>query len=141
MSRGTEDSAVRYLTVTPGNLRQKHLYVRGIYDFLPADCIGPARGKRNSGAGAPIEIELDGLNETVSTDIGTSAASGEPRGFFRGRTWVGRFFEHHQVTAGEQVALTRLHGRRYRLSVSRSTTGQGGRRRAAEFFDAIEYSF
>ena len=32
-----------------------------------------------------IEIFLDGLGETIATEIGTNAKTGKPRGFFRGR--------------------------------------------------------
>ena len=62
-----------------------------------------------------IEILLDGLDEVVKTDIGTSAKTGKPRAFFRGRNWVRRFFGHHEVRAGQKLALERLSERRYRL--------------------------
>jgi DNA (cytosine-5)-methyltransferase 1 len=137
MRRGLEDSAVRLLKVTPGNLRQSHLYVRGIYDFLPSDCVGPARRSKRAEPLSSIEIELDGLDEVIVTDIGRNATTGEPRGFFRGRTWVRRFFAHHGVSAGEQVALTRLHERRFRLSVHREKRENGNELKAAEFFAGI----
>lgn len=137
MRRGMDHSAVRLLTVTPGNLRQNHLYVRGIYDFLPQDCVGPARKSKKATVASSIEIELDGLDEVIITDVGRSASTGEPRGFFRGRTWVRRFFEHHSVAPGEQVALTRLQERRFRLSMHRVNDGNGHRPKAAEFFAGI----
>ena len=65
----------RLFPVTGGNLRNSHLYVHRHYDFFPKDCIGPPKknGRRRSSG---IEIVLDGLNETVETDIGTNAATG-----------------------------------------------------------------
>lgn len=43
MPHSAANDAMRLLTVTPGNVRQNHLYVRGLYDFFPRDCIGPSR--------------------------------------------------------------------------------------------------
>src|SRR5437879_2783527 len=96
------DENRRVLAVTPGNLRQSHLYIRNHYDFFPSDCFGPAR-KRGLSNGGEVEIFLDGLNEVVKTDIATDARTGKPRGFFRARTWVRRFFEHHKITAGDRL--------------------------------------
>jgi hypothetical protein len=83
----------RLLRITPGNIRNSHIYVREHLDFFPADCIGPARRTAN-GNGHSIELELDGLDEVVATDIGANAANGKPlqclwrdsrRGVARGR--------------------------------------------------------
>ena len=35
MPHNAAPDATRLLTVTPGNVRQNHLYVRGLYDFFP----------------------------------------------------------------------------------------------------------
>ena len=124
------DQNKRLLLVTPGNIRNNHLYVRGLYDFLPPDCVGPPR-KRGKAACGNIEIFLDGLNETICTDVGT------PRGFFRGRKWVRCFFEHHGVHAGDRLALERLGNRRYRLSVGHNEKEEEREFVAAEFFSGI----
>lgn len=135
MERSAADERKRLLLVTPGNLRQNHLYVRGHYDFFPADCIGPARKARN-GADRHIAIFLDGLNETIETDIGADPKTGKPRAFFRGRTWVRRFFQHHQVNPGDQLSLERLDARRYRLTVA-GTKPEACTLTPAEFFADI----
>jgi DNA (cytosine-5)-methyltransferase 1 len=137
VERQPDPGTLRLLKVTAGNLRQSHLYIREHFDFFPRECIGPAR-KKNKVAGQQIEIVLDGLNETVQTDISADARTGKPRNFFRGRTWVRKFFEHHGIEAGDQLALERLDSRRYRLSVS-PTNGNGNGRpfTAAEFFAGI----
>jgi hypothetical protein len=109
------DRNCRILQVTAGNLRQHHLYIREHLDFFPADCIGPAKQSKNGSPDNQIEIVLDGLNQTVRTDIGTDAKTGKSRGFFRGRRWVGAFFKHHGIAAGDRLALERLRERRYRL--------------------------
>lgn len=128
--QGTENR--RLLRVTPGNVSWNHLYVTGHYDFFPPDCIG---GPKRSANRPMINIHLDGLDRTVTTDIGRDAKTGKPRGFLRGRGWVRQFFEHHGVKAGALLALDRISERDYRLSVHIS------RREAplvcAEFFAGI----
>ena len=88
----------RTLTVTAGNGKNNHLYVSKLLDILPPDCIGPAK-KSSKASGKEIEIELDGLNQVIATDVCVDAKTGRPR-FFRRRDWVGPFFEHHQIEAG-----------------------------------------
>ncbi len=124
----------RLLRVTAGNLRQKHLYVRGHFDFFPKDVFGEA--KRNGDGQRGIEIVLDGLDETVTTDIGRDAKTGKPRGFLRDRHSIGKFYEQNHVTEGTTLALERIADRKYRLSVA----GRGElqqKPRAAEFFAGI----
>ena len=93
----------RILTVTAGNLRQSHVYISKHLDFLPKDCVGPAR--RTGKAVAPFEIELEGLAETIATDIGRDATTGKPRGFIRDRASIGKFFKHHKVQAGARLVV------------------------------------
>ena len=133
MDGGATSKRRRLLVVTPGSVRNSYLSVREHYDFFPADCVGPPN-RRANGTGVDIEILLDGLNEAIKTDIGTNAKTGAPRGIFRRRPWVRRFFEHHGVHAGDQLALERLGTRRYRLSIDRSN---GRSFTAAEFFSGI----
>ncbi len=123
------------LEVTPGNLKNSHLYLSGHYDFFPSDCVGGA--KRSTRATRGIEIFLDGLGETIVTEIGTNAKTGKPRGFFRGRAWVRKFLEHHGVQAGAVVALERLSHRKYRLSIQAEEEPPRGDLKAAEFFAGI----
>ena len=92
---GLGEGSRRLVRVTPGNLR------------FPSDCIGPPR-RRANGNEPCIELELDGLGEVVSTDIGASAADGKPRGFFRGRQWLRRFFQRHQVAPADLLNLQTL---------------------------------
>ena len=110
---GSVANRKRLFRITDGNLRQNHIYVNGHYDFFPADCVGASR--QSPSPVKPIEIFLVGLNETIQTDIGSDAKTGKPRGFFRGRTWVRRFYEHHKIQTGDVLAMERLATRRYRL--------------------------
>lgn len=122
----------RVLRVTAANLRHNHVYVSGHYDFFPPDCIGSPRRSEDS---PTIELVLDGLGTTIKTDIGRDSSSGRPRGFFRSRAWVRRFFAHHEVAPGAMLYLDRLSERRYRLSVSRQLPGAA--LEFAEFFAGI----
>jgi len=134
----TREPNKRLLVVTPGNIRNNHLYVRAVRDILPPDCVGPSH-KRAKRAGGEIEIVLDGLNEIVRTDIGASAKTGAPRNFFRGRKWVRSFFERHAIQAGDRLTLERTAERRYRLSVASKGNGHylAESLTVAEFFAGI----
>ena len=131
-SNGRKTEQRRLLHVTAGNLRHWHVYVNGHYDFFPPDCIG---GAKRSVDCRTIDIHLDGLNQTVTTDIGRDAKTGKPRGFFRARGWVRRFYEHHSVTPGTFLVLERLSERTYRLSVQASN--ESVPLECAEFFAGI----
>jgi hypothetical protein len=120
----------RLLRVTAGNLRNNHLSVRGHLDFFPPESLGPSR-KPTNGNGHTIELQLAGLNETVTTDIATDKA------IFRDRRWVRRFFSHHAVNSGDLLALERVNGHRYRLSPARRASDNGKSFTAAEFFAGI----
>ena len=82
MTKDALGTSRRVLTITAGNIKNKHLYVTKLLDILPPDCIGAA--KKTSKVGKEIEIVLDGLNEVVSTDVCVDNKSGRPR-FFRKR--------------------------------------------------------
>ena len=111
---GTVADRKRLLHVTAGNLRQNHLYVTGHFDFFPADCVGSSK-KTFDGSPTAVNIFLEGLNETIQTDIGSDPATGKPRSFLRGRSWVRKFYEHHKVKTGDLLALERTGTRNYRL--------------------------
>lgn len=130
----TDSQRRRLLKITAGNLRNNHIYVHRHYDFFPSDVVGSAR--RTKDRRGSIELWFDGLNETVTTDIGSDAKTGKPRGFLSCRSSVRRFFEHHKVAVGSEVALERFAERSYRLTLA---IGQDHnyRPRAAEFFAGI----
>ncbi len=136
MSKTLSTDDTRLFPVTAGNLRNSHLYVHRHYDFFPKDCVGPPK-KNGRQQERGIQIFLDGLGETVETDIGTNATTGRARGFFRGRAWARRFFEHHNVQAGDIIGLQRLDARRYRMFVESRANGNGKVGTVAEFFSGI----
>ena len=85
--------------------------VTGLRDFFPPDAVGGPRRKSANSHG--FELILDGLGETVRTDIGSDAKSGKARGFPRCRGAIGKFFKHHDVKPGGYVELQRLAERKY----------------------------
>lgn len=69
----------RVRKVTAANIKNSTLSVRGLADFLPTNCVGPARRGRN-GIDHQFQIELAGLDKTIETDIASDAESGRARG-------------------------------------------------------------
>lgn len=132
--QGAAVDRTRLLQVTAGNLRQNHLYVREHLDFFPPDIVGPPR--RNGNRDHEIALILDGLNQTIFTDIGSDAETGKPRSFLRDRESIGKFYRHHRVAAGTKVGLERLEQRAYRLSPPNANC-RPQKPRAAEFFAGI----
>lgn len=105
--KSPQDATRRELIVTAANIRHNHVYIAGHHDFFPAECIGPVR--RSKASTTPqIALHLDGLDQTVHTDIGTNGATGKPRGQFRSRAWVQPFFKHHRITPGDRLLLERV---------------------------------
>jgi hypothetical protein len=47
MARTAANGERGILKVTPGNLKNSHLYVHEHLDFFPADCLGPAKRGRS----------------------------------------------------------------------------------------------
>src|SRR5262245_1836801 len=117
----------RRVRVNAANLKHNHIYVTTtLRDFFPKDAIGGPRRKNSNGHG--FDLILDGLGETVTTDICSDAKSGRPR-FLRCRREIGRFFKHHDIRPGVSVEFQRLGDRQYRLGLPRP--------RAAEFFSGV----
>ncbi|NOG54360.1 MAG: hypothetical protein HND57_08530 [Planctomycetes bacterium] len=91
--------------ITGGNLRNGHVYFRGIRTLFPTDAFG---GTTKEAAGTPVTLELnDGL--TIETDLV------DARGIFRARQWR-RWFEQIGVQPGDGLQFRRLGGRRYAVT-------------------------
>ncbi|OHB66206.1 MAG: hypothetical protein A2Y76_10310, partial [Planctomycetes bacterium RBG_13_60_9] len=103
----------RLITITEGNLRNHHLYITGHHDFFPEECYGQSSIKK--GAGRELTLVVEGLPNTVETDIARDGGNGHPRNFFRKRTWVSKFFEKHQLREGDVIAIERLDSFTYRV--------------------------
>jgi DNA modification methylase len=112
VNRSTENRK-RLVSITEGNLRNHHLYITGYHDFFPAECYGQSSVKK--GTGRSLTLVVDGLANPVETDIARNGGNGQPRNFFRKRTWLGEFFEKHQMREGDVVAIERVDPLTYRV--------------------------
>lgn len=100
--------------VTDDDLRQCRLHVS------TKDVFFPTNGMVSSGrfvAEGMVEIQLDGLDTTVTTDIESDCGNCIPGRSFLDRGRAKHFFEHHGIRAGDVLALERISDRRYRLFV------------------------
>ena len=103
----------RLISVTGGNLRNEHLYISGHHDFFPEECYGESSSRK--GMGRKLTLMVEGLRETVETDIATNEGSLRPRNFFRKRAWVRRFMKHHHLREGDLIVIERLDRFTYRM--------------------------
>jgi DNA (cytosine-5)-methyltransferase 1 len=123
--------AKRLITISQANIQHGHLYLTGMSDFFPRECLGPP--SRRSGSAQKVQIDVDGFDEPVYTDIPVDAKTGRSRRFFRERAWVRRFFRLHGLRPGDLVAIERIRDRRYAIRPERPASTF----RAAEFFAGI----
>lgn len=107
------ENRMRLISVTEGNLRNHHLYITGHHDFFPEECYGPSDARK--GIECKLTLLVEGLPNTVETDIAKAKGNGHPRNFFRKRDWVGEFFKIHRLSAGDVVAIERLDSFTYRV--------------------------
>jgi hypothetical protein len=79
----------------------------GNLGFFPQDSLGPSNLR--DGEGTMLTLHLAGLDGTHLTDIASNYPS------FRRRGPWSRFFAHHQIVAGDVVAIERLSRYEYRV--------------------------
>jgi hypothetical protein len=96
----------RFLTVTQGNIDNRHLYLTDVLDLFPAEVLG---GEDEARA-APRTVRVLWGSDAVDTDIDRT------KNIFRRRGWVGRFFAEARVQAGDRVLLEQLELYLYRVS-------------------------
>jgi len=95
------------ISVTQGGLDNNYVSLAGNLGFFPQDSLGPSNLR--DGEGTMLTLHFAGLDGTHLTDI----ASNYP-GFRRRGPWS-RFFAHHQIAAGDVVAIQRLSPYEYRV--------------------------
>jgi DNA (cytosine-5)-methyltransferase 1 len=103
----------RLVSITNGNLANKHIYISGHHDFFPSECYGKSNAK--SGTGQKLKLFVEGLPDPIETDISKDDGNGRPRNFFRKRGWVRRFFARHNLRPGDVVAIERIDKFAYRI--------------------------
>jgi len=103
----------RLVAITGPNLRHKHICFRKHEGFFPDECYGGS--SKAKGLGTPVVLTIDGLPGVVETDLATRGDNGNPRGFFRKRGWVRKFFEKHEIREGDVIAIERQGTYKYRV--------------------------
>ncbi|MCU0731924.1 MAG: ASCH domain-containing protein [Hyphomonas sp.] len=93
-------------TITAGNLKNSHFYLRGFLHHFPDTLIGG----RDASPPDLARIEADGMPAT-RTDICPTHR------FFRDRSWTRQFFAHHDAAPGDRVQVHQVAPRHYRVSL------------------------
>ena len=94
------------ITLTEGNIKNNHFYLRAIMDLFPEESVG---GGSSKDLGSQL-LTLDyGFGEPVLTDI-----AGDKK-IFRKRGWIGEFFKQHQLSAGDSVVVEQVAPFKYRV--------------------------
>ncbi|RMJ02943.1 hypothetical protein DOQ08_02408 [Marinobacter litoralis] len=101
----------RSVKITPGGYRNHYILLSDILDFFPSELIG---GSNEDEAGQRATIYF-GISEPVMADI-----DGE-KNFFRVRgPLTRRFFEAHQLKAGDRVIFEKVGHHEYHLYPQRA---------------------
>lgn len=99
------------IELTQGNIDNNHLYLSSVIQFFPKDSIGGT----NDRSLAPRLLEVhSGIASPVQTDI-----AGDKK-IFRRRSWVGEFFEVHNMAAGDRVIIEKTGSDRYHVYPKRA---------------------
>ncbi|WP_246849443.1 3'-5' exonuclease [Rubellimicrobium arenae] len=97
-------------TLTAGNIRNNHIYLRDFFDAFPKEVVGGS----NAAATAPQTITVEwGGDSVVVTDL-----DGEKK-FFRKRGWVREFFARTGAIPGDAVLVEMIGPYAYRVTVQR----------------------
>jgi len=123
---GDVSNRKRLVSITAGNIRHNHIYLSGQHDFFPKKCYGRSNSK--NGLGQSVRLLVDGLPEPVETDIAIDETNGNPRNFFRKRSWVRKFFVRHSIREGDVIAIERLGQFSYRIYPFESKATETGLR-------------
>ncbi len=100
--------------LTPGNLKNSHIYITAILGHLaPADADAPPK------APGPIRLEFKDLK--VKADIPRSR-HGRPRKFIREPAFVKGFFERTGAVVGDTVLFEEIGPSHFRLSLRKAAS-------------------
>ena len=104
----------RVIELTPGACKNGYMSISSCgKEFFPPDTFGGSTKK--AGVGVPITLKVDGLPNSIETDI-PKDKTGKPRWIFRQRSWVKDFVRCHKLHSGESVTILRIDKRTYKVS-------------------------
>ena len=81
-------------------------------DFFPSDVFG---GPTKNQPGKLITLKIDGLNNSIETDIPTYK-TGHPHWIFRKRGWSKKFVNFYKLKIKDEIAIIRIEPRIYKIS-------------------------
>jgi hypothetical protein len=81
-------------------------------DFFPQGILG---GSTRNKPGTLITLKVAGLKNTITTDIPTEK-TGAIRWFFRRRKWITNFINHHGLSSGDSIIITRIDEKTYEIT-------------------------
>jgi hypothetical protein len=96
------------IPLTAGSLNNNYIVVGEHLGFFPPDAVGAANA--NNGEGVMLTLHYVGLPDPVETDI-----AGSPHLDFRRRGSIRKFFEHHKLQPGDEIAIEKISDYEYRI--------------------------
>jgi len=90
------------ITLTAGNIRNRYIRVRQFNGLIPTDIVD---------CSGEIVLDLDGVGE-IKTHIN------KEKGILAERKGLRRFFEVNDLKEGDQVAIQKIDGKRFRMTTS-----------------------
>jgi hypothetical protein len=96
------------IPLTAGSLNNNYIAVGDHLGFFPADAVGAANA--DNGEGVMLTLHYAGLPDPVETDI-----AGSPHLDFRRRGSIRKFFEHHKLQPGDEIAIEKISDYEYRV--------------------------
>lgn len=97
-------------TLTAGNIKNNHIYLREFFNAFPQEVIGGSNAA--TAARQTITVEWGG-SSTAVTDL-----DGEKK-FFRKRGWIREFFARTRAVPGDTVLVEMVRQYTYRVTVRR----------------------
>lgn len=101
-----------HITLTQGNINNAHFYIPRQTQMFPNNAWG---GKNKQESGHPLLFEFDGIDGTVQTDIDSS------KRILRSRGPIRNFFTLHNLSAGDQIKISRVAEREYKILTMSAT--------------------
>jgi hypothetical protein len=101
------------VSLTAGNVRNSHVYVRDHLGFFPPDVLGAPNAR--DGEGVSVKLRFAGTGEVSRTDIPSDKL------IFRARAPWGRFFRHWRLAAGDEVVIAEAGTRSYQVRPAQAT--------------------
>ncbi len=113
----------RVIKLTEATHKYGNLNIRNCgKDFFPPDVFGGSSKK--AGLGTPITLRVEGLSESIVTDIPTDKKTKRPRWMFRERAWAKEFVKLHSLKEGDTIVISRIAPRKYLIIPNGRDTAQ-----------------